>query len=257
MDIWQIAILAIVEGFTEFLPISSTGHLILTSHVLGINQTPFVKTFEIVIQLGAILAVIVLYWKKLIQNYILWKKIFVAFFPTALLGFILYKIIKDILIGNSLITLVALFLGGIVLIFLELFYKEKKHHVDNVEEITYRQSFFIGLFQSLSMIPGVSRAAATIIGGLFLGAKRKAAVEFSFFLAIPTMIAASALDIAQSSFLFTMNEILSLLLGFIFSFFVAIIAIKFLLSFIQSHTFIPFGIYRVILALLYAFLILR
>ncbi len=256
MDLWHIVILAIVEGFTEFLPISSTGHLVLTSYLLGVTQTPFVKTFEIVIQLGAILAVIFLYWRKLKRSHILWKKIFVAFLPTAIIGFTLYRVIKDILLGNPLITLGALFFGGIALIILEILHTEREHHTDNVEELTYKQSLLIGIFQSLSIIPGISRAAATIIGGLFVGAKRRSAVEFSFFLAIPTMIAASAFDIFKSSFIFKMHEIFALLLGFILSFVVAIIAIKFLISFIKSHTLIPFGIYRILLALIYAFFII-
>lgn len=257
MDLSHAVILAIVEGFTEFLPISSTGHLILTSYLLGIGQTPFMKSFEIIIQLGAILAVIFLYWRKLKRSYILWKKIFIAFLPTAIIGFTLYRVIKDILLGNPLITLGAIFLGGIILIFLELLYKEKEYHVQNVEEITYKQSVLIGLFQSLSLIPGVSRAAATIIGALFLGAKRKAAVEFSFFLAVPTMITASTFEIIQSSFSLTTSEIQYLLIGFILSFFFALLAIRFLLSFIQSHTFIPFGIYRILLAIVYASLLLK
>ncbi|GIW61706.1 MAG: undecaprenyl-diphosphatase [Patescibacteria group bacterium] len=257
MDLSHVAILAIVEGFTEFLPISSTGHLILTSYLLGIGQTPFMKTFEIIIQLGAILAVIFLYWRKLKRSYILWKKIFIAFLPTAIIGFTLYRIVKDILLGNPLITLGAIFLGGIILIILELLYKEKEYHVQNVEEITYKQSVLIGLFQSLSLIPGVSRAAATIIGALFLGAKRKSAVEFSFFLAVPTMITASTFEIIQSSFSLTTSEIQYLLIGFILSFFFALLAIRFLLSFIQSHTFIPFGIYRILLAIVYASLLLK
>jgi undecaprenyl-diphosphatase len=257
MDLWHVVILAIVEGFTEFLPISSTGHLVLTSYLLGITQTQFVKTFEIVIQLGAILAVIFLYWGKLKRSYILWRKIFVAFIPTAIMGFTLYRIIKDILLGNPLITLGALFFGGIALIILEILHTERDHHTENVEELSYKQSLLIGIFQSLSIIPGISRAAATIIGGLFVGAKRRSAVEFSFFLAVPTMITASTFEIIKSSFSFTTIEIQSLVIGFILSFFFAIIAIRFLLSFIQSHTFISFGIYRVILAIVYAFLVLK
>lgn len=256
MDIWHVIILAIVEGFTEFLPISSTGHLILTSYLLGVTQTPFVKTFEIVIQLGAIFAVIFLYWRKLRRSYLLWRKIFVAFLPTAVIGFTLYKVIKDILLGNPLITLGAIFFGGIVMIILEMSYKEKKHYIDNVKELSYKQLLLIGIFQSLSIIPGISRAAATIIGGLLVGAKRKSAVEFSFFLAIPTMIAASAFDIFKSSLNFKMHEFFALILGFFLSFVIAIVAIKFLISFIKTHTLIPFGIYRILLALIYAFFII-
>lgn len=251
MDYFQAAILGIVEGLTEFLPISSTGHLILTVKLLNIPQTEFVKSFEIIIQLGAIFAIVFLYWNTLLLKRDVWKKVLIAFLPTALIGATFYKFIKEFLLGNTTVTLAALFFGGILLIILELLYKEKEHHVDTIEELSVKQAFFIGLFQSFSMIPGVSRAAATIIGGLFLGAKRKTAAEFSFLLAVPTMFAASGLDIIKSTFSFSPYEYSLLAVGFIGSFIIAIGAVKFLLGFIQNHTFIPFGIYRIIIAILF------
>ena len=257
MDFFQAIILSLVEGVTEFLPISSTGHLVLTSQLLQIPQTEFVKSFEIFIQLGAILGVVVLYWKTLLTDMTVWKKIFVAFVPTAIIGFTLYRAVKDILLGNPYITLAALFVGGIVLIVLEKMYVEKEHHASSIKDITMKQAVFIGLFQSISIVPGVSRAAATIMGGLFMGAKRKAAVEFSFLLAIPTILAASGLDLLKSNFAFTSYEYSLLAVGFIGSFIVAIAAVKFLLRFIQNHTFIPFGIYRIILAILFYLIILK
>ncbi|MBI2074363.1 MAG: undecaprenyl-diphosphate phosphatase [Candidatus Levybacteria bacterium] len=250
MDYFQAAILSIVEGITEFLPISSTGHLVLASKLLNLPQTDFVKSFEIIIQLGAILAVIVLYWKIIINKNV-WKIVFAAFLPTAIIGFTLYKLVKNILLGNSQITLLALFIGGVILIFLELIYKEKEHHVDKIENISLKNAFLIGLFQSISIIPGVSRAAATIIGALFMGTKRKTSVEFSFLLAIPTMLAATGLDLIKNNFSFSTSELSLLLVGFIGSFVVAILAVKFFLKVIQTHTFIPFGIYRIALALLF------
>jgi undecaprenyl-diphosphatase len=251
-------ILSIVEGVTEYLPISSTGHLILTSNLLKIAQSNFVKDFEIIIQLGAILAVVVLYFKTFIQNAKVWTKIIAAFLPTVIIGYILYKFIKSFLLGNTAITLWALLIGGILLIILELVYKEKEHHVANVESISLKNAFIIGVFQSLAVIPGVSRSAATIIGALFLGTKRKAAVEFSFLLAVPTMIAASGLDIAKSNILsYSQSEFVALAIGFFGSFIVAILAIKFFLNFIKNHTFIPFGIYRIIVAILFWLLIVR
>lgn len=256
MNYLQAIILSIVEGITEFLPISSTGHLILMSDLLNITQTDFVKSFEIIIQLGAILGVVFLYWKTLLENKKIWIKIIAAFLPTAVIGFTLYKLIKSFLLGNTYVTLLALFLGGVALIILELVHKEKDHHAEKIENISLKTAFLIGLFQSISMIPGVSRSAATIVGGLLLGMRRKTAVEFSFLLAVPTMIAASGLDILKSNFSFTSYEYSLLAVGLIGSFIVAIFAVKFFLSFIQNHTFIPFGIYRIILFVLF-FIILR
>ncbi|OGH06411.1 MAG: undecaprenyl-diphosphatase UppP [Candidatus Levybacteria bacterium RBG_16_35_11] len=258
MNLLYSFILGIVEGFTEFLPISSTGHLILTADILKIVQSNFVKDFEIIIQLGAILAIVVLYFKTFIKNKKVWLRIISAFIPTAVIGFLLFKVVKDVFLGNTYITLWALLIGGILLILLELIHKEKGSHVENIESISIRNSFLIGVFQSFSIIPGVSRAAATIIGALFLGTKRKTAVEFSFLLAVPTMIAASALDIAKGSFSsYPSSELAILAVGFLTSFIVAILAVKFFLNFIKKHTFIPFGIYRIILAILFWLIILK
>jgi undecaprenyl-diphosphatase len=257
MSYLHALILSIIEGLTEFLPISSTGHMVLVSKLLNIMQTDFVKSFEIIIQLGAIFAIIFLYWKTISRNINVWKKVFTAFIPTAIIGFILYKIIKTFLLGNSMVTLLALLIGGILLIISEKIYKEQAHHADSIEDISYRNAFLIGLFQSISVIPGVSRSAATIIPALLLGTKRKSAVEFSFLLAIPTMFAASGLDLIKSQFSFSLSEYSILAVGFIGSFVVAIIAVKFLLNFIKKHTFIPFGIYRIILALIYGFFMLK
>ena len=257
MNFLNTIILSIVEGLTEFLPISSTGHMVLVSKLLSIMQTDFVKSFEIIIQLGSIFAVIILYWNSISKNINIWKKILTAFVPTAIIGFLLYKIIKTVFLGNPLITLLALFVGGVLLIILEKIYKEKEHHSDKIEKISFKNAFLIGIFQSIAVIPGVSRSAATIIPALLLGTKRKTAVEFSFLLAIPTMLAATSLDLLKSNFSFTPYEYLILLTGFIGSFLVAIIAVKFLLNFIKKHTFIPFGIYRIILAIVYGLFILR
>lgn len=257
MDYFHGLILGIVEGIAEFLPISSTGHLILASDIFKIPQTEFVKSFEIIIQLGAILAVVFLYFKRVISNKEIWTRIISAFIPTAVIGFILYKFIKHYLLGNTYVTLYSLLIGGIALILLELIYKEKEHHLDKIEDVSLRTSFLIGLFQGISVIPGVSRSAATIIGGLFLGLKRKTAAEFSFLLAIPTMIAASSLDLVKTDFKFSSSELTVLLIGFITSFMVAVFAIKFLLNYIQKHNFIPFGVYRIIAAILFWLLIIR
>jgi len=257
MDFLHAVILSIVEGLSEFLPISSTGHLILTSDILKIPQTEFVKSFEIIIQLGAILAVLVLYWQKLLTNKNVFMKVMSAFVPTAVIGYLLYKIIKTFLLGNTIVTLWALLLGGIVLILVEKLYKEQPHHVDTVEKLSYKKAMVIGLVQSLSVVPGVSRSASTIFGGLFVGLKRKPAVEFSFLLAIPTMIAATGLDLMKSNFSFSFQEWEVLAIGFVGALVTALIAIKYFLKFVEKHTFIGFGIYRIILAILFWFFIVR
>ncbi len=240
---------------TEFLPISSTGHLILTSKILQLPTTEFLKSFEIAIQLGAILAVVVLYWKSFFVKFEVLKKIIVAFLPTAALGLIFYKVVKEFLLGSENIVLWALFLGGIFLIIFEWKYNEKPDAVEEVEKISWRQAILIGVFQSVAIIPGVSRAAATIVGGLFLGLKRKTIVEFSFLLAVPTMIAATGLDLLKSGGSFNAGEFGLLAIGFIFSFVTALAAIKFFLNFIKNHSFISFGVYRVVLAVLFWFLL--
>ncbi len=248
MDIIQAVIFGIVEGISEFLPISSTGHLMLTARFLGIPQTEFVKSFEIAIQLGAILAVVVLYWKTLIKGGNIYWKLLAAFLPTAIIGGLLYKVVKHFLLGSSTVVLWSLFLGGIALIIFEWLHREKESAAAELSQISYSQALLIGLFQSLAIVPGVSRAAATIVGGLIVGLKRKTIVEFSFLLAIPTMAAAVALDLLKSARTFNNGQFLVLIVGFIVSFIVALLAIKFLLAFIKRHTFIPFGIYRILLA---------
>lgn len=248
MDWLHVTILSVIEGLTEFLPISSTGHLILASKVLGISETNFVKTFEVAIQSGAILAVVVLYFERLIRNMNLIKKLIVAFIPTAIVGFALYPFIKGFLLGSSSVTLWALSLGGIILIFIEDFIP-KKVKIDNLEDLSYGKSFLIGVFQSISVIPGVSRAAATIIGGLFSGLNRSQAVEFSFLLAIPTMFAATGYDLYKSADLFDSQNFLTLGVGTVLSFIFAIVAVKFLINFVKRNDFKSFGVYRILLAL--------
>lgn len=248
MDILQALLLSAVEGITEFLPVSSTGHLVLASDMLKIPQTEFVKSFEIFIQLGAILAVVILYFQKYSKNFKAWKNIIAAFIPTAVIGFVLYKFVKQFLLGNSLVVIAALFIGGILLILLEKIYKEKSHHTGKIEDLTIKQSVLIGVAQSVSIIPGVSRSAATILGGMFLGAKRETAVEFSFLLAVPTMLAATALDLLKSDFKFTGQEVTILTTGFIGAFITALIVIKWFVKYVQKNSFFWFGVYRIVLA---------
>lgn len=257
MDIFHSIILGAVEGFTEFLPISSTGHLILASRLLGIEQTAFVKSFEIAIQLGAIGAVVVLYWRRLFVEIESLKRIIVAFIPTAVIGLAFYKIVKTYLIGNDVITLLALSLGGIALIAFELWHKPLPDAAGTISDISYKKAFWIGVCQSVAIIPGVSRSAATILGGLFANIKRETVVEFSFLLAVPTMAAATGLDLLKVGFSFTSAEVVTLLVGLVTSFVVALVSIRFLIGFIKTHTFIPFGIYRIVLALSFWIIVLR
>jgi undecaprenyl-diphosphatase len=261
MEIWQSLVMGVVEGLTEFLPISSTGHLILAGHVLGVTASDFAKSFEIIIQLGAILAVVVLYFKTLwsVANI---KKLLVAFAPTAVIGLALYKVVKAQLLGNEAVVLWALGIGGVLLIIFELVYKSKRGAVPDenegagIESVTYKQAFLIGLAQSLAIIPGVSRSAATIVGGLLLGLSRQTIVEFSFLLAVPTMLAASGLDLVKNAGSFSADQFGVLTVGFVVAFVTALVAIKFLLSYIRTHSFIPFGIYRIAIAILFALVLL-
>lgn len=256
MTIFHAIILGIVEGISEFLPISSTGHMILTSEILKIPSSVFLSSFEISIQLGAILAVVILYAKKVLTNFKLFGTIVIGFIPTAIFGVLLYKTVKNIFMGNSTIVVWSLLIGGIILIIFELLHKEKPGAVQEVEMIKPKQAFAVGLFQCLSMIPGVSRSAATIIGGLALGLSRKAIVEFSFLLAIPTMCAATGYDLIKTGINFSHNEWGMLAVGFIVSFFVAFACVKWLIKFVQKHTFIPFGIYRIAVAVMFWLVIL-
>jgi undecaprenyl-diphosphatase len=255
MDLLQAFILGVVEGVTEFLPISSTGHLILASHLLGLPQSDFVKTFEIAIQLGAIGAVLALYWRQFLDIEIL-KRLAVGFMPTAVIGLLLYPFIKAHLVGNQQVVLWALALGGAVLILFELFHTESPAKEGEVEQVGYLQALGVGLFQALAVIPGVSRSAATIVGGLLLGLRRHTIVEFSFLLAVPTMAAATGLDVLKNYQSFTTAHIAPLAVGYVTAFVVALLSITWLLRMIKHHTFIPFGVYRILVALLFWFLVL-
>ncbi len=244
---FQSVILGIVEGFTEFLPVSSTAHLTLASDLLGIAQSPYTKTFEIAIQSGAILAVVALYWQKFL-DWGMVKRLAVAFVPTGILGLAFYHIVKTYLLGNIAVVLVSLAGGGLVLILFERLFRQRSA-IEAPERITYRKSFGIGLCQSLALIPGVSRSAATIVGGMLLGVKREAIVEFSFLLAVPTMLAATGLDAVKSFHELSGTGFLTLGIGLIVSFLTALLGIKFLLGYVRRHTFTAFGAYRIILVL--------
>ena len=252
MNILQTVVLSIIEGITEFLPVSSTGHLILASTLLHIPETDFVKSFEIIIQLGAIMAVISLYFHRIFREPKLMKPIAIAFLPTGILGVLLYKPIKTYLLENEAVVVSALVGVGAVLILLERYWKtHPRKNTNTLLTLDTKSLLVIGLFQSCSMVPGVSRAAATIVGGMVSGLRRKDAVEFSFFLAVPTMAAATGLDLLKSAHSFSVSELGLLTIGFGISWMTALLVIKAFIRFVTHATFTNFGIYRIVIGVLY------
>ncbi len=242
----EAIILAIVEGLTEFLPISSTGHMIITSSLMGISEESFTKIFTVNIQFGAILSVVVLYWKRFFQSLDFYFKLFVAFLPAAFFGFFLGDII-DAMLESVLVVAISLLLGGIVLIFIDKIFNGEGKDSNHISYLTALQ---IGFFQCIAMIPGVSRSAATIIGGMSKGLSRKAAAEFSFFLAVPTMFAAAGYKLLKDYEAIQQQDLQVLLVGNIVAFIVAILAIKGFITFLTKYGFKVFGYYRIALGLL-------
>ncbi len=251
MSHFHAFILGIVEGITEFLPISSTGHLILAGKLLGIGDGDFAKSFDIAIQLGAILSVVVLYWRSFLVKPEVLKRVMVAFLPTAVIGFALYKLIKKFLLGNTAVVLWAMVLGGIILIVFERFHREDDSAGDAIETLPYGKAALIGVVQALAVIPGVSRSAATIIGGLSMGLKRRTIVEFSFLLAVPTMLAATVLDLFKNASSFSSDQFGALLVGSSTAFVIALLSIRFLMGYIRKHSFAAFGVYRIAAAVVF------
>ncbi len=248
MSILHALILGIVEGITEFLPISSTGHLVLAGELLKIPSTEFLKSFEIIIQLGAILAVVVLYGRKFFMSIEALKRIMIGFIPTALIGLALYRVVKTYLLGSDTVVIWSLFIGGVVILIFEALHREGGHAVAEVEKIPYKTAALIGVCQAVAIVPGVSRSAATILGGLALGVKRTTITEFSFLLAVPTMAAATGLDLIKNASSFSTDQFSFLAVGFVTSFVVALLAIKAFIGFIKHHSFAAFGWYRIVAA---------
>ncbi len=250
MELFQAIIIAIVEGITEFLPISSTGHMIITQSILNIENSDFVKAFIVNIQFGAILSVLVLYWKRFFQSFKFYYKLFIAFIPAAVIGFLLGDFI-DSLLENVIVVAISLLIGGVLLLFVDKWFNKTK---EDSTDISNMSAFKIGLFQCIAMIPGVSRSAATIVGGMANKMSRKSAAEFSFFLAVPTMAAASGYKLLklitdpEGASMLTEN-LTTLLIGNIVAFIVAIAGIKFLIGFLAKYGFKAFGYYRIIVGL--------
>ena len=254
MNIIQSIILSIIEGLTEFLPISSTGHMILASSIMNIPEDAFVKTFEISIQIGAIMAIVLLYAKRFLQGISIYLKLAIAFIPTGIIGFLAYPYIKTYLF-NPIIVSISLVLGGIDLILIDKKVVGQESKTAELENISYKNAFFIGLFQSISMIPGVSRAAATIVGGIFNGLDKKQAIEFSFLLAVPTMFAATGYDLYKTTIGFSGHEIFLMSLGLVVAFITAWIAVKVFVKIVQNYGFKYFGYYRIIIGIIFLLLI--
>lgn len=246
MEWWQAIVLATVEGLTEFLPVSSTAHLVGTSWVLGIAQTEFVKSFELAVQIGGIGAVVPLFISELWNKPKMWAKIAMGFIPTGIVGVVAYDFIKQVLVGNAIVSIAALAIGGIVMIWWEKAMQKKKN--DTHREFTYVRALIIGSAQILAMIPGVSRAAATIMGGVMTGLSRTDAVKISFFLAVPTLGAAVGWDLLKTQWSFNANEWQLLGLGIVVAYLVATATIHWLMGFVRTHGMAGFGWYRIVIA---------
>ena len=249
MTLVQAMILAVVEGLTEYLPISSTGHIILTSWLMGIHEQEFVKDYTVMVQFGAIVAVLLLYWRRFVMNFNLYPKVAIAFLPAAVIG-LLVKDKIDALLGSVVVVGVALLVGGVLLILTDAWIKRLAHNVETTEQVTLKQSLVIGLFQLLAFIPGVSRAAASIWGGLHQGMTLTLATEFSFFLAVPTLAGASFLKLLKVWPTLTPDQTQMLIVGNLLSLVVGAIAIKSFVALVKTYGLKYFGYYRIVLGVL-------
>lgn len=258
MNFLDAFVFGVVEGITEFLPISSTAHLEITQTILNIPTSEFVKSFQITIQLGAILAVLWLFRKKILSAPILYlQKVLIAFIPTGVVGFILYKVIKSFLLGNLWIVVTTLFVGGCAIIFFEKTMKNNQENSDrNFDSLTNRELLIMGFSQSLAVIPGVSRSLAVILSGRLMGVPKNLVTEFSFLLAIPTMFSATIYDLYKSGFAFSSGDWANLLVGFVVAFVVALFTVKWLIGYIQEHSFSFFGYYRIFLSIILLLLLI-
>jgi undecaprenyl-diphosphatase len=249
MTIFDAIILGIVEGITEYLPVSSTAHLILTAQLLGLKQDSFLKAYEIIVQIAPIFSVMLIYKERLVQSLDLWYKLIFSFIPTGVVGLFFHKQIEAMFSTNS--TLILMFFTGLVFLVIEYFYKEKEHHISQLEDVSYRQALYIGIFQIFSLIPGVSRSGVTILGAMLIGLKREVSMSFSFLLAIPTMGAASGYMMLKEYETIMQGNFELLLVGFIISFIIGYIAVKSFLAIVARYNFTPFGIYLVVASLLF------
>ena len=245
MNTWQIVLIAVIEGITEFLPISSTGHMVLASSFLGVENSPLTKSFIVCIQFGAILAVVTLYLKKFFKSFDFYLKLFIGFIPIALVGLLFKDEIKKLLESVTTVA-ISLIAGGLILLFVDRWFTDR----EETETVSYKRAFGIGIFQCLGVIPGISRSAATIIGGMAQKLTRRAAAEFSFFLAVPTMFAASVLELYETRQYIDNDFLAQLILGNIVAYVTALLTLKFFIDFLHKHGFKLFGIYRIVLGVI-------
>lgn len=254
MNFFQVVVLAIIEGLTEFLPVSSTGHMVLASAFMGIGTDEFVKLFEVVIQLGAILSVVILYFKRFFKSFDFYFKLVVGVIPAVIVG-VLFKKKINILLESPLVVAVSLLVGGIILLFVDQWFNKPadKSVTTQEKDISYATALKVGLFQCLAVIPGVSRSAATIVGGMSQKLTRTAAAEFSFFLAVPTMLGATLKELYDfhktHASMFTGEQVKFLVVGNVVAFFVAMLAIRSFITFLEKKGFRLFGIYRIVVGI--------
>ena len=254
MDIFQSFILGIIEGVTEFLPISSTAHMIVVSTLMGLKQNATNVAFEVIIQLGATMAIILIYLNKInFKEKSLWIKVISAFLPLAIIGFLFRHQIKELFTVSTAAWMFII--GGIVFFIVEKVYKEEKITVNNVEKVNFRQALIIGFFQVFALIPGTSRSGSTIVGGMLSGVSRKTSADFSFLLAIPTMLAASGYEMLKNIHSFGESNGIVLAVGFVVSFIVAYVTVKLFLKFVEKYTLNSFGVYRIIFGIVLLYLI--
>ncbi len=249
MTIFDSVILGIVEGLTEFLPVSSTAHLVLAGQLLHVKQDNFKTAYDIIIQIAPIFSVMIIFKERLVQSLDIWYKLIVAFIPTGIVGLLFHKQIEAMFSTNS--TVALMIITGIAFLAIEFFYKERNHDIKLLENVTYMQALKVGLFQVLSLIPGVSRSGSTILGAMLIGLRRDVAMIFSFLLAIPTMGAASGYMLLKEYQNLSFNHMEILLVGFVVSFIVGWLAVKWFLAIVSKYNFTPFGIYLIVSGLLF------
>ena len=256
MNFENVFILSLIEGITEFLPVSSTGHMIVVSRFLSLPQSQTLKAFEVIIQLSAILAIVLFYKDKLsFKRVLFWLKVFIAFLPVGLVGFLLSDFVKSLF--SVYVVAIMFILGGIAFLILENFYKRSiTKKTSELEEVTYLQAFKIGLWQVLALVPGTSRSGATILGGMVSGLSRQTATEFSFLTALPVMVSAAGFDLVKNYHFFDLQQWRLLVFALMVSFLTAFLTVKFFLKYVRKYNFVPFAVYRIVFGLiLWRFLI--
>ncbi len=250
MTLYEATILGIVEGITEFLPVSSTAHIALTSQIMGITQDEFMNSFNIIIQIAPIFSIMLIYFNTLFQSLEIWKKLIASFIPTGAIGFLFHKQIETMFSANSIVL--WMIATGIFFLIIEFLYFKRGHNTSELEQINYKQAISVGFIQALSLIPGVSRSGSTILGGMLLGMKRETAMSFSFLLAIPTMTAASGYTLFKEYSSLSFDGISAIAVGFLVSFVVGWAAVKSFLAIVSKYNFTPFGIYLIASGVLFA-----